>query len=110
MWKRIVDFMKTNEIIKSIMNDQNVNKACLAKKLSVPFQTIYDRLNQTNISIDKLQEMLSALDYKIVITPKDFTPPENCYEVESSTKEPNPKVWTKDGKVKLTPVNDEGKS
>lgn len=101
--------MKTNEIIKSIMTEQNVNKASLAKKLSVPFQTVYDRLTQTNISIDKLQEMLSVLNYKIIITPKDFVPSEYCYEVESSKKELNPQVWTKDGKIKLTPVNSENK-
>ena len=61
--------MKVSEIIRSIMDEKNCKPIDLAKRLGISKQTLNGRLTQDNISIDKLNEMLKQMDYKIVIDP-----------------------------------------
>ncbi len=74
--------MKVTEIIKGIQEEQGVTTTQLAKRLDKGRSTISERLRQENISIDKLQELLRALDHKIVIMPADTRLPKDSYEVE----------------------------
>lgn len=61
--------MTPSEIIRNIMNEKNCKPIDLAKRLEISKQTLNGRLTQDNISIDKLNEILKQLDYKIVIVP-----------------------------------------
>lgn len=72
--------MKVSEIIRNIMSEKNCKPIDLANRLGVSKQTLNGRLTQDNISIDKLNEMLKQMDYKIVIVPN--TSKTKGYEVE----------------------------
>ena len=61
--------MKVSEILREIMSEKKCKPIDLAKRLGVSKQTLNGRLTQDNISIDKLNEMLKQMDYRIVIVP-----------------------------------------
>lgn len=62
--------MTVTEILKSIMKHRGVGNSVLAKRLGVAdARIIYERINQKNISIAKLNEILRVMDYEIVIQP-----------------------------------------
>lgn len=71
--------MKPSEIIRNIMSEKNCKPIDLAKRLEISKQTLNGRLTQDNISIDKLNQILKQLDYKIVIVPN--TSKSKGYEV-----------------------------
>lgn len=71
--------MKVSEIIRNIMDEKNCKPIDLAKRLGISKQTLNGRLTQDNISIDKLNEMLKQMDYKMVIVPN--TSKSKGYEV-----------------------------
>lgn len=73
--------MKAKEIIREIMKEQNVNNATLAGRLGITQASLWDRLklrkivkgqevSTPNISIEKLNSILSCLDYELVILPR----------------------------------------
>ena len=74
--------MKTTEILKAIMTAKDVGVTKLASRLGKKTNVISERVRQTNISIDKLNEMLRVLDYKVVIVPIDGKLPKDSFEVE----------------------------
>ena len=74
--------MKSTEAIKEIMKEQNVTATALGKRIGKTQKVVSDRLRLENLSTDKLNEMLRALDYKIVIMPADTRLPKDSYEVE----------------------------
>lgn len=74
--------MKTGEAVREIMKSKEVGVNALAGRLDKTPRLVSERLNQKNISIAKLREMLIALDYKIVIVPRNAKIPENGFEVE----------------------------
>ena len=74
--------MKTSEAVREVMKLQDVGTNKLADRLSKTPRLVSERLGQDNISVTKLREMLVALDYKIVIVPRDAKLPENSFEIE----------------------------
>ncbi len=74
--------MKATEIVKDIMEKQGVGQTALGKRIGVKNDAIYQRLKQDNISVDRLMQMLAAMDYKLVIIPASKPVRENEYEVE----------------------------
>lgn len=74
--------MKATEVVKAIMKKQGVGTNRMADRLNRPPRLVSDRLSQSNISIDKLNEMLRLLDYKIVIIPREARLPADSFEVE----------------------------
>nr|DAO19849.1 MAG TPA: LAMBDA REPRESSOR (TRIPLE MUTANT)/DNA COMPLEX-DNA COMPLEX, DOUBLE HELIX, TRANSCRIPTION-DNA.1A [Caudoviricetes sp.] len=74
--------MKPAEAIRTILKKQNVTINKLADRLNVPPRLITDRFRQNNISVAKVNEMLRALDYKIVIVPRETRIPEGGIEIE----------------------------
>ncbi len=62
--------MKATEIVKEIMEKQNIKNVDLGKRIGVSNASIYERLTQKNISVDKLREMLAAMDYEIIVQPR----------------------------------------
>jgi ribosome-binding protein aMBF1 (putative translation factor) len=74
--------MKTNTAIREVMQQQRISISALASKIGKSPRLISDRLSQKNISIEKLNELLQVLDYKIVIVPRSYTAKSGEYEVE----------------------------
>lgn len=74
--------MKVIDAIKSVMERKGVTQAALCSRLGVKQQTMSMRMTQENVSIGKANEMLRAMDYKIVIMPRESRIPEGGYEVE----------------------------
>ena len=74
--------MKSNKAVRQIMKDRGVGTNTLADRLGKPARLVSDRLSQENISIEKLDEMLRLLDYKIVVLPRDARLPEGGIEIE----------------------------
>ena len=77
--------MKAREIIKLIMEKQEVSNACMADRLNITQAALWDRLNNKkvrDIPVSLLSEMLRALDYKVVIVPRSSRLPSDGYEVE----------------------------
>lgn len=77
--------MDAREIIKDIMNANEITNAELARKLDITQATIWDRLNnrkgRKDISVALLKTMSEALGYKIMIVPNETPIPEGGYEV-----------------------------
>lgn len=66
--------MNSKEIVKDIMEKQNVSNATLAGRLEITPVTLWDRLygkKAKDLSIPILIDILRVLDYKVVIVPKD---------------------------------------
>lgn len=74
--------MKTGEAVREIMKNKEVGVNALAGRIDKTPRLVSERLNQENISIAKLREMLIALDYKVVLVPRNAKVPENGFEVE----------------------------
>jgi hypothetical protein len=74
--------MKANEIIREVMMLKEVKPSTLASRLNIKNNVLSERLGQKNISIDKLNEMLRVLDYKIVIVPREARVQDGSFEVE----------------------------
>ena len=74
--------MKTNEAVREIMKQQEVGVSALASRLGKTPRLVSDRLAMENISIEKLNEMLRVLDYKIAIVPRSRVAKSGEYEVE----------------------------
>ena len=74
--------MKANEIIREIMKLKEVRPTVLSARLNIKKNVLSQRLTQTNISIDKMNEMLRVLDYKSMVVPRETKVPEGGFEVE----------------------------
>lgn len=70
------------EALKKIMEIQKIKPAVLCDRLDIKGNVLSERFKQKNISIVKLNEMLRALDYKIVLVPRDSKVPDGGFEVE----------------------------
>lgn len=81
--------MTINKIIRTIMSDNGVSLANMAKALGKERgNDISARLTTENMSFDKAIEMLDVLRYKIVIVPKEA-------DVEGYVAEPTIKTEKK---------------
>lgn len=74
--------MKTQEVMREIMKEQGVGLSKLANRIEKPITTTSERLRQKNISVAKLGEIMHALDYKIVVIPREVSVPKGGYEIE----------------------------
>lgn len=70
------------EIVKKIMEIKSVRPAVLCDRLNIKSNVLSERFKQKNVSVEKLNEMLRAMDYKVVIVPREAKLPENGFEVE----------------------------
>lgn len=74
--------MKAGDAIKKVMEEQGVRVSQIAYMTGKKSNVISERLSQENISVGKMLEMLRALNYKIVIMPRDAKTQDGWYEVE----------------------------
>ena len=70
------------EAVKEIMKLKEVRPAVLCDRLKIKSNVLSERFKQKNVSVEKLNDMLRALDYKVVVVPRDTRIPEGGYEIE----------------------------
>jgi hypothetical protein len=80
--------MLAKAIIRDIMEKNGIGPAALAKMLGFKYvQTVTDRLGtgkSTNLSTDKLDEMVRVLGYKVIVVPESVKMKDGWYEVNDS--------------------------
>lgn len=70
------------EAVKLIMKIKDVRPAVLCDRLKIKSNVLSERFKQKNVSVEKLNDMLRAMDYKVVVVPRDARIPEGGYEIE----------------------------
>lgn len=74
--------MKAWEAVRKVMEIDGVGTNALADKLGKPPRLVSDRLRHDNISIEKLNEMLRVMGYKIMIVPRETRANDKMFDVE----------------------------
>ena len=70
------------EAVKEIMKLKDIRPAVLCDRLKIKSNVLSERFKQKNVSVEKLNDMLRAMDYKVVIVPRDARIPEGGFEIE----------------------------
>ena len=70
------------EAVKEIMKQKEVRPAVLCDRLKIKSNVLSERFKQKNVSVEKLNDMLRAMDYKVLVVPRDARIPEGGYEIE----------------------------
>lgn len=73
--------MTASEAIKEILKLKELNQAKLSDMLDIPLKTLNERLRHKNISVNKLDETLRVMGYKIMVVPRD-TKVENGFDIK----------------------------
>lgn len=66
--------MTAKELVKTLMVEKDVSNAEMANALDITQAALWDRLNPkktNNMTIGKLNDMLSKLGYELVVREKD---------------------------------------
>ena len=79
--------MKSNEIIRELMDTNGIKFNKFAEKLGLKPNALASRLNRGNFSTNVLNQMLGVFGYKIILVPKDVAVRSGWYEVEDSRDE-----------------------
>lgn len=74
--------MLAMDAVKKVMELREVRHIDLCNQLDIKSNVLSKRYTQTNVSVSKLKEMLSILNYKVVIMPVNEPLPENSFEIE----------------------------
>ena len=61
--------MTTEEALRKAMDIRGVRFMDLAERMGIATNTLAGRIKSKNISVDKLNDVLEALDYEIVLMP-----------------------------------------
>ena len=70
------------EAVKEIMKIKDIRPAVLCDRLKIKSNVLSERFKQKNVSVEKLNDMLRAMDYKVVVVPRDTRLPEGGFEIE----------------------------
>ena len=73
--------MTASEAIKEILKLNELNQAKLSDMLDIPLKTLNERLRHKNISVNKLDETLRVMGYKIMVVPRE-TKVENGFDIK----------------------------
>nr|DAH60525.1 MAG TPA: transcription repressor [Caudoviricetes sp.]DAI21969.1 MAG TPA: transcription repressor [Caudoviricetes sp.]DAJ70541.1 MAG TPA: transcription repressor [Caudoviricetes sp.]DAO13672.1 MAG TPA: transcription repressor [Caudoviricetes sp.]DAO32499.1 MAG TPA: transcription repressor [Caudoviricetes sp.] len=73
--------MTASEAIKEILKLKELNQAKLSDMLDIPLKTLNERLRHKNISVNKLDETLRVMGYKIMVVPRE-TKVENGFDIK----------------------------
>nr|DAQ27791.1 MAG TPA: Regulatory protein [Caudoviricetes sp.]DAT71737.1 MAG TPA: Regulatory protein [Caudoviricetes sp.]DAZ45051.1 MAG TPA: regulatory protein [Caudoviricetes sp.] len=73
--------MTASEAIKEILKLKELNQAKLSDMLNIPLKTLNERLRHKNISVNKLDETLRVMGYKIMVVPRE-TKVENGFDIK----------------------------
>lgn len=78
--------MNSKKAVREIMARKGIGTKQMADMLNTNMQMVCDRLSEgksVNLSVEKLNDFLSKLDYKIVLVPNDVKVKNDWYEVDS---------------------------
>lgn len=70
------------EAVKEVMKLKEVRPAMLCDRLGIKSNVLSERFKQKNVSVSKLNEMVRAMDYRVVLVPSDKPLDDDCIEVE----------------------------
>ena len=70
------------EAIREIMKLKDIRPAVLCDRLKIKSNVLSERFRQKNVSVEKLNDMLRAMDYKVIVVPRETRVPEGGYEIE----------------------------
>ena len=73
--------MTASEAIEEILKLKELNQAKLSDMLNIPLKTLNERLRHKNISVNKLDETLRVMGYKIMVVPRE-TKVENGFDIK----------------------------
>lgn len=73
--------MTASEAIKEILKLKELNQAKLSDMLNIPLKTLNERLRHKNVSVNKLDETLRVMGYKIMVVPRE-TKVENGFDIK----------------------------
>lgn len=82
--------MNSKKAVREIMNRKGISTKQMADMLNTNMQMVCDRLSEgksANLSVEKLNDFLSKMDYKIVLVPCDVDVKADWYEVDSEPTE-----------------------
>lgn len=81
--------MNEKTIIKKIIEEQGITVTKLANRLGITQQACWDRLNgkSRGLTVEIMVDMLSALDYKLVVMPLSTKVPNGGITVEKRCEE-----------------------
>lgn len=70
------------EAVKTIMKMKDIRPAVLCDRLQIKSNVLSERFKQKNVSVEKLNDMLRAMDYKVVVVPREARLPDGGFEIE----------------------------
>lgn len=74
--------MRATEALRKVMELKSVKPSMLCDRLGIKSNVLSERFKQKNISVEKLNEMLKVMDYKIVIVPRESRILTDGFEIE----------------------------
>lgn len=74
--------MKATQVIRTIVEEKEMKYSELAFQLNVKKNVLSERLRQDNISIDKMNELLRVLGYKMVAVPYDTPVKDEWFDID----------------------------
>lgn len=74
--------MKATAAVRDIMSKKSVSLVEMANSTDRSKQATWERLNQENISVSKLNELLAVLGYKVMIVPDNVKAEDGWYVAE----------------------------
>lgn len=92
--------MRGREIVAAIMEKTGTSNATLAHKLEVSIATMWDRINSKkvkDIPLSTMNDMVRAMDYKIIVVPFSRKLKEDEYEVTQKQSAISEKSKNMDG-------------
>lgn len=78
--------VNSKKAVREIMNRKGIGTKQMADLLGTNMQTVCDRLGEgksVNLSVEKLNDFLCKMNYKIVLIPDDVELQSGWYEVDS---------------------------
>lgn len=78
--------MNATNAVRKIMELKAVKPSVLCDRLGIKSNVLSERLKQKNISVEKLNEMLKVMDYKIMLVPRETRAPEGSFEIGTEPK------------------------
>lgn len=74
--------MLAMDAVKRIMGLRGLRTMDLAEKLNIKSNVLTKRYTQQNVSVEKLNEMLRPMNYKVVIMPETSEIPDDAFTIE----------------------------
>ena len=74
--------MQAMEALRKIMESKSIIPSVLCDRLGIKPNVLSQRFTQKNVSVEKLNEMLKVMDYKIIVVPRDAKKVSEGIEIE----------------------------